>query len=179
MFSIPNSMLLVIDVQGNLAHRMHESAVLIDRVALCIKAAKILNLPIIYTEQVPEKLGKTNPVLSQLLTGITPLEKTTFSCWESPEFIQKIRDVKRQQIFVVGIEAHVCVFQTVSDLLKANYKVQVVTDAVSSRTLENKMIAFERMENLGAILTSTEMMATELIRGSHHPNFKDILALIK
>ncbi|MCC6758873.1 MAG: hydrolase [Candidatus Omnitrophica bacterium] len=179
MFSIPNSVLLVIDVQGHLAQRMHEPSVLIDRVALCIKTAKILNLPIIYTEQVPEKLGKTNPVLSQLLHGITPIEKTTFSCWESSKFIEKLRGITRQQIFVTGIEAHVCVFQTVSDLLKANYKVQVVTDAVSSRTAENKMIAFERMENLGAILTSTEMMATELIRGAGHPNFKEILGLIK
>ncbi len=179
MFSIPNSILLIIDVQGNLAQRMYQSSDLIPRIAMCIKAAKILKLPILYTEQVPQKLGKTNEELSSLLEGHMPIEKITFSCWESPEFVQKIRDTKRQQIIVVGIEAHVCIFQTVSDLLKANYKVQVVTDAVSSRTLDNKTIALQRMHDLGAILTSTEMMATELIRGAGHPNFKEILSLIK
>lgn len=179
MFSIQNSILLVIDVQGNLAQRMHHAENLISRITLTIKAAQILEIPIIHTEQVPQKLGKTTPAIAELLKDTPPIEKSTFSCWERDMFVKKLCSLKRPQVFVVGIEAHVCVFQTVSDLLKANYKVQVVVDAVSARTLENKNTALQRMHDLGAILTSTEMMATELIRGAEHKNFKDILSLIK
>lgn len=179
MFSIANSALLVIDVQGNLAQRMFKAEHLLERISLCIKAAKIMELPIIYTEQIPAKLGKTTPAIAELLRDIDPIEKATFSCWESPGFVQKLQSLKRQQIFIVGIEAHVCVFQTVSDLLKANFKVQVVTDAVSSRNEDNKLIALTRMKDLGAILTSTEMMATELMRTAEYQHFKEILSLIK
>ncbi len=179
MFSIPNSSLLIIDVQGNLANSMHGADQLLNRVGLCIKTAKILELPILHTEQVPQKLGRTIPTLAELLPGLKPVEKATFSCWENSEFVQRLSDFKRQQIFVSGIEAHVCVFQTVSDLLKANFKVQIVTDAVSARTAENKNVAFQRMQGMGAILTSSEMMATELLRTAEHPKFKEVLSLIK
>ncbi|MCB9771763.1 MAG: isochorismatase family protein [Candidatus Omnitrophica bacterium] len=179
MFSITNSALLVIDVQGNLAQRMHKAEHLLERICLCIKAAKIMELPIIYTEQIPAKLGKTTSTVAELLRDIIPIEKTTFSCWENPDFVQKIQSLKRSQIFVVGIEAHVCIFQTVSDLLKANFKVQIVTDAVSSRIEDNKTIALTRMKDLGAILTSSEMMATELMRTAEYKYFKEILSLIK
>ncbi|MCR4337766.1 MAG: isochorismatase family protein, partial [Candidatus Omnitrophica bacterium] len=90
-----------------------------------------------------------------------------------------LRNQKRSQVIVAGIETHVCVYQTVADLLIKKFEVTVVCDAVSSRSSENRQIALDRMKTLGAYLTSMEMMVCELLRGAGHPKFKEVLSLIK
>ena len=96
-----------------------------------------------------------------------------------PIRLQRSKKIKRKQIIIVGIETHVCVYQTVCDLVESKYEVQVVADAVSSRTQENKELALERIKAVGATLTSTEMIICELLRTTEHKKFKDILSLIK
>ena len=179
MFTIPNSILLVIDVQGNLAQAMHNAGDLSSRIGLLIKAAHIFDIPIICTEQVPQKLGKTSPDIMKILGEVKPIEKASFSAWGSTEFQAALKKSKRNQVIVTGIEAHVCVYQTVRDLLIEKFAVEVVTDAVSSRTAANKTIALQRMKDLGAGLTSTEMLVCELMKTAEYKNFREILSLIK
>lgn len=179
MISPSNSILLLIDVQGDLAEAMHGKEELFKNLQVLLKAAKILNIPVICTEQAPDKLGPTNASLSALLPNIRPIPKKTFSCWGNSRFRGQLKKFKRKNIVICGIESHVCVYQTAADLLKAKYNVQVVLDAVSSRTLQNKWAGLDRMKGLGAELTSTEMLATEMLASADHPKFRQILQLIK
>ena len=174
MFDIKKTFLLVIDVQGNLANRMHGKEVLFKNIKALIKAAEIFQLPVVYTEQLPEKIGKTIPEIALMLKDLKPIEKQSFSCCVSQAFRREIIQLNRKQVIVCGIETHVCVYQTVADLLALKYKVEVVADAVASRTLENKNIALERIKSLGAGLTSTEMIACELLKTAAHEKLKRI-----
>ena len=179
LFSSENSVLLVIDIQGKLASLIFEKEKTYKNVQALIQAAQFLKMPIILTEQVPEKIGDTIPEISSLLKDVPPIEKVTFSCYPNKRFQEALKKSGRKEVIVVGIETHVCVVQTVADLLREEYLVQVVADAVSSRSKDNKEIALERMRNLGATLTSTEMIMCELLKTSEHPKFKDVLNLIK
>ncbi len=179
MITTKNSVLIVIDVQGNLAYRMHDKEALFKNIRSIIKACKTLSIPIIYTEQAPEKIGSTVPEIVEFLTDVPLIKKRSFSCCAEKDFPNALKILKRSHVIVVGIETHVCLYQTVRDLLDKKYQVQVVADAVSSRTLENKEIALKRMGSIGAVLTSTEMLATELLITSAHEKFKDVLNLIR
>ena len=179
LFSQDNAILVVVDVQGRLAYLMHDKDSLFKNIQGIIQAARILNIPVIYTEQVPDKIGKTVPEIQQYFLTQKAIEKASFSCCGEPAFLKAIDGTKRKQIIVTGIETHVCVFQTVADLLAKKYPVQVIADAVSSRTQNNKTYALNRMKDFGADMTSTEMAITELIRTSLHPNFREILGLIR
>lgn len=179
MFSPEKSILVVIDVQGNLAYRMHDKDKLFRHIQALIKAAHFLNIPIVYTEQAPDKIGATVPEIAQEMMGINPITKKTFSCALEGAFMDKIRSLKRKEIIICGIETHVCVFQTIHDLMAMKYEVQVVADAVSSRSEDNKTIALKRLEGMGVTLTCVEMLVTELLRTSEHKNFKEVLQLIR
>lgn len=179
MFDIDKTVLLVIDVQGKLASLVHAKEKTYQHITALIKSAQILNIPIIYTEQVPEKIGKTIPEIAGLLKPVPPLIKSSFSCCGSKEFLQKLNGLKRNQVIVTGIEAHVCVYQTTADLLNLKYHVHIVADAISSRTADNACIALERMKKMGADITSTEMIICELLKTSEHEKFRKIIKLIK
>ena len=178
-FTVDRTVLIVIDVQGKLAHLMYERDKTIQNMQALIKGAKTLGVPIVWTEQLPEKIGNTIPEIAGLLQELKPIEKVTFSCYPNKRFQETIKDINRRQILVAGIESHVCVYQTVSDLIKENYQVQVVCDAVSSRTRENKEAGLEKMKASGAGLTCVEMILCELLQTAEHAKFKEILALMK
>ena len=179
MFNPDKSLLLVIDVQGKLASLVHEQDKLAFAVLALIKAAKILQLPIIYTEQVPAKIGTTIPPIADELTGIKSIEKNSFSCCGNESFLKSLRAAKRRQVIVAGIETHVCVYQTVADLVDLKYAVDVVVNAVSSRHLIDKTTALMKMEKLVAGMTTVEMIICELLKTAQHPRFRDLMALIK
>ncbi len=179
MFTIDETVLLVIDVQGKLAHLVHEKEILFKNLRATIKGARILNVPILWTEQVPEKIGNTIPEIAELLKDQKSIEKVSFSCVPNKRFMEALTALNRKQILVVGIETHVCVYQTASDLIREGYQVQVVCDAVSSRSLEDKRIALESMKQLGAQLTCVEMILCELLKTSENTRFKEILKLMK
>ena len=179
MFSIETTVLLIIDVQGKLAALMDGKKDLFRRLQSLIKAAQILQIPILHTEQAPDKIGRTIPEISNLLSHQRPIEKLSFSCWGNPEFVGAVKKLKRKQILIAGIEAHVCVYQTAVDLKAAGFAVMVAADAVSSRSRRNTELALERMKELGIRLTSTEMIICELIRSAEHKNFREIMGLIK
>lgn len=178
-FTPNQSVLVVIDVQGRLAYLMHDKEVLFKHIQALIQAADHLGIPVLFTEQVPQKIGFTVPEVADYFKGRKPILKETFSCFGSTEFQKKLSALKRKQIILCGIETHVCLYQTAVDLKEAKYEVQVVADAVSSRAKENKDAALRLMEHFGVTLTATEMLACELLKTSVHPKFREVLKLIR
>jgi len=179
MFSPEKAILLVIDIQGKLARLMHRRDQLFRNVSMLIQTASILEMPVVVTEQVPEKIGKTIPEIAKLLKDYQPIIKQCFSCCREDRFVKELETLNRKQIVVSGIEAHVCIYQTVCDLLSENFEIQVVGDAVSSRTETNKYFGLDRIKQLGGGVTSTEMIICELLKTCEHPRFKEIVNLIK
>ena len=144
-----------------------------------IKGFKIFNLPIIVTEQTPQKLGQTIPQIVAELEGVKPIAKETFSCWADVHFHEQAESLSRRHVVLLGIEGHVCVYQTALDLIQNGYNIHLVADAVSSRTKENREIGLAAMKSAGAHLTSTEMVLFELLRTAADPKAKDIFKIVK
>jgi nicotinamidase-related amidase len=124
-----------------------------------LKGFQALKAPILITEQYPEKLGATVQELTQYSSKITPIAKTCFSCYRDPLFKKTLkREYKKvTAVALAGIEAHVCLYQTAYDLLQEGYRVEIVEDAISSRTASNREIGIKRILQLGAFSTSVEM----------------------
>ena len=180
MLTIENTALLVIDVQGKLAEIMDEKEKLFAGLEKIIKGVKVLGLPIIWTEQVPNKLGPTTPALAELMQDVAqPIIKSAFSCSGEASFTAQVEALGRHNLLVTGIETHICVYQTSLDLQAQGYQVHLVTDAVSSRTPENRALAIARIEHAGGILTSTEMALFELLRVAEGDQFKAISRIVK
>jgi len=178
MITVEDSALLIVDVQGKLAEQMHESSALFNNLSILIQGAKLLSIPIVWVEQLPDKLGSTHSDIVQHLPR-KPFEKSTFSAWGNNEIRLEIENINRRNWIVAGIECHICVYQTVRDLLKMHYNVHVVSDAVSSRKLENKELGLQAMQAEGAKLTSTEMVLFELQQKAEGETFKQLIKLVK
>ncbi|UCC80611.1 MAG: hydrolase [Candidatus Zixiibacteriota bacterium] len=179
MLRTDDTVLVLVDIQGKLATLMHNKKEFFENVARLIKGVKALEIPIIWNEQLPEKLGRTVPEIKGLLEGLSPLEKNTFSCCGNPDFMEKLRSTRREQILLAGMETHVCVYQTALDLLPEGYEINLVTDAVSSRTLDNKLVALQAMKELGAKLTTVEMALFEMLQVAEGDKFKKIIEIVK
>ena len=179
MLKADQAILVVVDIQGKLSQLMVEKESLFANAMKMIKGARALGLPILVTEQTPEKLWPTIPELVPLLEGIQPIWKETFSCMATPLFREKLAAAGRSTVLLTGIETHVCVYQTLQDLLEAGYQVQVVADCVSSRSLRNRDLALIRMEKEGAALTTTEMILFELLHTAAARNAKEIFRIVK
>jgi nicotinamidase-related amidase len=179
MLDILKSLLVVVDVQGKLAQLMHDKDTLFKNIRILIKAAKMLDIPILWCQQCPDSLGPTVTEIAQLLTDCEPIDKSSFSCCGEEDFNIRLNESSRQQIILCGIETHVCIYQTALDLHRKGFYVEVVADAVSSRTLENKQIALGRMTAGGINISCTEMALFELLKTAEHLQFKNIAKLIK
>ncbi|AMO54897.1 isochorismatase [Endozoicomonas montiporae] len=179
MFSLDNTVLVIVDVQGKLATLMHKKQDLYKNLMAITAGAKELDVPVLWMEQIPHKLGPTITELSELLTEQNPISKSSFSCYGEPEFLKALEQTRRKQVLVVGIEAHICVYQTAMDLHQAGYDVEVVADAVSSRTKQNKNLALEKLGKAGIGITSTEMALFELMKTADAPQFRTVAKLIK
>ncbi|MCS6988737.1 MAG: hydrolase [Chloroherpetonaceae bacterium] len=179
MLELDDTVLLIIDVQGKLATLMHERETLFKNLSRLIEGAQVLGVPILLTEQYPKGLGETAPELKALMPDVKPIEKLSFSCFGEEKFVEAFESLGREQVLVAGIEAHICVYQTVADLLEEGFDVHCVADAISSRAKENREIGLARMKDEGATITSTEMCLFELMRVASGPTFKTISALVK
>lgn len=175
MLESDSSALVIIDVQGRLAEIVHQHDLMLSNVKIMIQSAKILEIPILWLEQVPNKLGGTRPEILPFLEGCAPIPKVTFSAWQNDAFRRAFRALNRRQVLVAGIETHICVYQTTRDLLQAGMEVHVLSDAVSSRVLENKLVGLTKMKALGADITSVETAVFELMKAAEGPKFKEII----
>lgn len=179
MLKRDDAVLVFIDVQGRLAAIMHDKEALDANLARMIGGAKLLELPILGTEQIPEKMGATNEPFRSLLDGVQMIGKSTFSCCGEPEFMEALQAVGKRQVILVGIEAHICVYQTAIDLLEEGVEVFVVADAVSSRAPENRALALQAMRDAGARVIPTETVLFALLRDAADPRFKPLLKWVK
>jgi len=172
--------LAIVDVQESFRRAIPDFGGLASRVATVARAAQILGVPVVVTEQYPKGLGRTaEEIRAALPEGFEPVEKTAFSSCGAQEFVSRLESAGARQIIICGIEAHVCVNQTTHDLLARGFQVHVLTDCVSSRAAENRQAGLDKMFRSGALPSSTEMALFELLRDARHEQFKAIQKLIK
>ena len=179
MLTIENSLIVVIDVQGKLAEVVAEAELANQNVSRLVQAGLELNLPILLTAQVPEKIGHTTEAIRTLLPDHKEYPRTTFSIWLDEDLRDTIKQSGKEQIILCGFESHICLYQSALDLLEEGYEVWLVADAVSSRSLVNKGIALTELSAEGVHLTSVESLLFSLIRDAKHPAFKAISKLIR
>ena len=169
---------MIIDIQERLAAAMKYREQVIRRSNTLISAAAYLKMPVIATEQYPKGLGKAVADISLNIPGALIFEKTTFSgC--TAEVLAALKQLGKRKIIVAGMEAHVCVYQTVRDLLACGYQVFVVGDAVCSRTKENYLNGLALMSLMGAVVINTETIFFDLIKKAGTAEFRELLPLIK
>ncbi|MDV7340281.1 hydrolase [Terasakiella sp. A23] len=174
-----DSLFVIVDVQEKLADAMFKKEDAIAANVKLLRAATILNVPHVVTEQYPEGIGYTQPELAEHVAKENVITKMTFSAMEEPSFVKAIDLAGPKQIVISGMETHVCVLQTALDLIEKGYQVFVVEDAVASRTAKNKMLGIERLRQAGAQIVCAEMVMFEWLGVSGTDNFKAILPLIK
>jgi nicotinamidase-related amidase len=173
-----DSLLVVIDVQGKLAEAMCDREELFENICRLAKSAKLLDIPILVTEQLPDKLGPTRKEIADPLAGAPFITKSSFSCCGEPKFIEALKSSGKKQVVLCGIEAHICVTQTALELLTQGFAVYLVADAVSSRSPNSKQLAIERMRHHGAEIITTEMALFEWLRDAAHPSFREVRKLL-
>ncbi|MBL8191445.1 MAG: isochorismatase family protein [Acidobacteria bacterium] len=171
--------LAVIDMQEAFHQIVGDFDLIAARIALLVQSAKLLNLPIIVTEQYPKGLGRTvKSIADHLPENSEPIEKLSFSACGVPEFDLRLRELHAEQVILCGIEAHICVSQTAHDLLHNGYQVHLLSDAVSTRLSRNREVALNKMAKAGAVISSVEMALFELCPAGT-PEFKQMQTLVK
>lgn len=172
--------ILVIDVQSRLTPAMPPDTLarVVKYARALIGAGKELGIPVLATEQYPKGLGPLVPELRELLPS-PPLVKMHFSCGADPAFAAALENLGRRQIVVCGMEAHVCVFQTVRDLVGMGYEVHLCADAVSSRLEVHRASGIELCREAGAVITNAESVIFDLLHVAGTEEFKRVSQLVK
>ena len=172
--------LIVVDIQEKLLPPIFEKERLLKNAQLLVRLAGTLEIPTVATTQYAKGLGETVPDLKSLLPSAA-IDKQSFSCFGSDAFCSAVKRLpgQRNTVLLCGMESHICVAQTALAALREGYLVHVASDAVSSRTEWNWKIGLQRMQAAGAVISSTEMMIYELLRGSGTEVFKEMLGYLK
>ncbi len=179
MLSLDQTALIVVDFQEKLLPKIFNAQAIVPQAIKLIRFARELDIPLLVTEQYPKGLGATVPELVEELGGKLPLTKTSFGCFGADGFVAALRNLGRTQLLITGIEAHVCVMQTVLAALENGYGVFVVKDATGSRNISDFEAGLARMSRHGAELVTTEMAMFEILRDAAKPEFKKVLPLLK
>jgi len=176
----PQSILAIgIDYQEKLLPAIHELDSLVENSVKLFTGLQLLNIPLIMTEQYPKGLGHTIEAIRSVTGQAAYFDKTTFSCYRDEATRAAIDGRHVDAVIVCGIEAHVCVLQSVIDLREAGFKVVVVTDCISSRKKTDKKYAIKRLSQEGALVGTYESVLFELLQGSHAPQFKEVSKLFR
>lgn len=182
------SVLVVIDLQGKLMDVIHRPRLVVEATIRLMKLAELFGVPVILTEQYPRGLGPTHPEIRAGFDALAVpkryVDKTAFGCCGEPSFLRALDELRPgsgapRQVVVAGIEAHVCVLQTVIELIRHGNQVHVSWDAVSGRGEEYRRHALERMAAAGAAVTNHESVGFEWARDKNHPRFRELSTLLK
>jgi len=178
--SAEQAVLVVIDIQERLVPAMPHDIYLRlrDTVGILVKAAGLLDIPVVTTEQYPKGIGHTVPELAEACQG-SVVEKVSFGCCGEPDFLAVLKKTGRSQVIVTGMEAHVCVYQTVLGLLEGGYHVHLVRDAICSRNKNDFLAGVANSAEAGAVVTTAETVLFQMLRESTHAQFKAVSKLIK
>jgi nicotinamidase-related amidase len=169
---------LVVDLQEKLVPAMWNVEPVVKQARAMILAARELGLPVLCTEQYPKGLGPTIPAIREILPT-PPLAKMTFSCGSDEAVGRALAESGRRQVIVVGVETHVCVYQTCRGLLADGYEVHLCADAVTSRREEHRSVALEALRQGGVLVTSVETSIFDLLHVAGTPEFKKVSAYVK
>jgi nicotinamidase-related amidase len=169
--------LLVIDVQEKLLPKIPGAEQLVRNIAFLLDTAKLLDMPAQTTEQYPRGLGPTVPELARRLP-VRP-DKVVFSSCAVPAVVEGFRRAARPKVVLAGIETHVCVLHTALDLLALDFRVYLAVDAIGARYRIDHDTALRRLEQAGAVWTTSETCAFEWIGGAGHPRFKEVSRLVQ
>jgi len=174
-----DAVLLIVDIQERLAIVMKDKDKVVGNCQHLIELAKMINVPVMVTEQYPKGLGRTVPELQSVLPEYKPIEKISFDCCCQTTFMQELKEHNKKTVILTGMETHICVLQTCVGLLKAGVSVHVVEDAVCSRARENWKTGIEFMRDAGAVVTCTETALFQLLKVAGTEEFKKISQRIK
>lgn len=179
MFKKDDSLLIAIDYQEKLLPAIAENERVTERSARLISCMRVLDIPVLVTQQYTKGLGETVEMISSALGEFEPIEKTTFSCMRTDGFRKAFLSAGRKTVAVCGVEAHICVQQTVLELLEEGYRVIVVSDCVGSRDGKDLEVSLSRMEKQGAVITTYEALVYELLGSSEAEGFREISKIVK
>ncbi|MDO4517823.1 MAG: isochorismatase family protein [Bacillota bacterium] len=174
-----DTLAVFIDFQEKLMPAMHRKEDLENKVCRLAKGLQVLGIPHIVTQQYTKGIGETIPSVAEAIGEFEPIDKTTFSCLGHVDFVNQLELASKANIVVCGIEAHICVQQTVEQLLAEGYNVYVPVDCLSSRSQNDCLWATERMEKAGAIMTTYESVLYELVKDSKAEGFREISKIVK
>ena len=177
-----SSILVVVDVQEPFAKAMADRDTMVSNIITLARVARINQVPIIVTEQNAKRLGPTIPEVASVLKELEvydPIDKMVFSCYASEPFVQRVYDLGRDTLILVGMEAHVCIAQTALEALSLGYRAHVVQDAVTSRRPADFRIAMDKLRHAGAVISSTEMVSYELLGEAGTSQFKEAMQYLK
>lgn len=174
-----DAVLLIVDVQEAFRKYIPNFDELNKNITTLIRASRLLSVPVVVSEQYSKGLGHTVAELATELGNHHPYEKNCFSCCGSSDFMAELNRLGKRNVIVCGIEAHVCVNQTVHDLIHAGYNVHLITDAVSSRNDNNKQMAIQKMTMSGALPSTVECALFEMLVNAGTDEFKAVQKLVK
>jgi nicotinamidase-related amidase len=174
-----NTGVLVIDVQEKLMEVMGHRERVTDNIVKLLRLSELFSLPVIVTEQYPKWLGPTLHEIQKALPVYEPISKLHFNCCDVDGFNDRLDSGGLKHIVVMGVESHICVFQTCVSMLEKGYEVHVPQDAVDSRTDENWQVGLELMKRAGALMTSTEAIIYQVLKRAGTKEFKEMLKLVK
>ena len=173
------SLLLIVDVQEKLINAAFNKETLKNKAVIMAKTASILGIPTIVTEQYPKGLGSTISELKGVLNNAKCYEKTSFSALDNSDISNAVKNSRKNQIVIFGIETHICVSQTAIALAESGYDVTLIKDASGSRAEVEHTSGIERMKEFGIHVITTEIALFELLKGAKHEKFKEVQSLIK
>jgi nicotinamidase-related amidase len=172
--------LIICDLQEAFRSVTVDFDAVVARVVRLVEGMKLLGVPILVTEQNPQKLGRiVTPILEHLPANVKIVDKTAFSCCGAAPFVEQLEEVHASQILLCGLEAHICVNQTAQDLLARGHQVHLLLDCITSRTEQSRQIGIEKMRLAGVVPCNVEMALFELMQDAKHEQFKAIQKLVK
>ena len=170
---------LIVDFQERLVPAIADHEALMERVRILLQGLKALEIPMTVTQQYTKGLGETVPAMKEAIGAFEPMEKTVFSAMGCDAFVEWVKAQGKKTILVCGVEAHICVLQSIIDLIGEGYRVFIVADCVGSRVVYNKEYAIQRAVQEGAFVTTCEGALYEMTQGAGTPHFKAISKLTK
>ena len=175
-FTPEHTLLVIVDPQEKFRKVISAMDRIINNTSKLIRAAQLLDIPILVTRQHPEKLGDIVTELQDLAT--TPIDKQSFDCFEDASFSKKVTALQRSHLMICGIESHICIFQTAIHAKSKGFTTHLIADAISSRKQIDHDIALQRMSMEGVHIASAEMVLFQLMKDAQHPMFRQICSRV-
>ena len=176
---IENTLMVAVDLQERIMPSIANNEEIARKTEILMRGCTLLNIPLLVTQQYTKGLGDTLANLKNAIPDFAHIEKMTFSCFRDDGFRKKLEGFSVKNILVAGVEAHICVQQTVLDLLESGYNVFVSVDCIGSRYEKDLRYSEKRMQQAGAVLTTVESVLFGFLDRADHPKRKEISSLVK